>query len=120
MGFKLRPFSGPTLILPGIRSIPAPGHTPGHSLYRVESRGQSMTFIGDLVHVESLQFAKPGITILYDVDQPGAATQRARQFAALSKARELVAGAHVPFPGMGRIGADDGAYRFVALNYRNR
>ncbi|WP_323018038.1 MBL fold metallo-hydrolase [Castellaniella sp.] len=118
---QLQPFSGSTQILPGIRSISTPGHTPGHSSYRVESQGQSMTFIGDIVHVESIQFEKPDITIQFDVSQSEAAKQRIKQFSILSKSRELVAGAHIPFPGLGHINADShGAYRFVPANYRNR
>lgn len=51
---QLHPFSGITQILPGIRAIPAPGHTPGHSFYRVQSQGQSITFIGDMVNVAAV------------------------------------------------------------------
>ncbi|TEA69461.1 MBL fold metallo-hydrolase [Allopusillimonas ginsengisoli] len=118
---QLQPFSGPTQILPGIRSIPTSGHTPGHSFYRIESKGESITFIGDLVHVESMQFEKPKITIQFDVNQAEAAKQRIKQFSILSKSRGLVAGAHFPFPGIGHIGSNnDGAFRFIPVNYRNR
>ncbi|KAA0910400.1 MBL fold metallo-hydrolase [Pusillimonas sp. ANT_WB101] len=118
---QLQPFSGPTQILPGIRSVPTPGHTPGHSFYRVESKGESITFIGDLVHVESIQFEKPKVTIQFDVNQAEAAKQRIKQFGSFSKSRELVAGAHFPFPGIGHVDTNNhDAYRFVPVNYRNR
>jgi glyoxylase-like metal-dependent hydrolase (beta-lactamase superfamily II) len=41
---KLKPFSGETTILLGITALPTPGHTPGHSFYRVESKGESIEF----------------------------------------------------------------------------
>src|SRR5450756_1759743 len=37
---QVKTFDGATELFPGIRSIPAPGHTPGHSLYSLESRGE--------------------------------------------------------------------------------
>lgn len=118
---QLKTFSGPTQILPGIRSIPTPGHTPGHSFYRVESQGESLVFIGDLVHVESIQLEKPNVTIQFDVNQPEAAKQRIKQFSILSNTRELVAGAHFPFPGLGYIDNNNlDAYRFISINYKNR
>lgn len=53
---KLKPFSGVTKILPGIEAFPTPGHTPGHSFYLVQSQGQSIEFVGDLVNSQAVQF----------------------------------------------------------------
>jgi glyoxylase-like metal-dependent hydrolase (beta-lactamase superfamily II) len=118
---KVRTFSGETQILPGIKAIPTPGHTPGHSFYLLESKGESMAFIGDIVHVASVQFPQPSITIVYDVDPQLAATQREKRFALAAANRMLVAGAHLPFPGIGHIRAEnDGGYMFVPIEYRDR
>jgi glyoxylase-like metal-dependent hydrolase (beta-lactamase superfamily II) len=46
---KFKPFDGDTQLVPGIEVIPAPGHTPGHSIYSIESQGQKMVLWGDLV-----------------------------------------------------------------------
>jgi len=115
---QLHPFSGITQILPGIRAIPAPGHTPGHSFYRVQSQGQSITFIGDMVNVAAVQFPRPDITSVYDKNPARAKAQRVKQDARLTKARELVAGAHLPFPGIGHIRTLDGGYEFVPVVFR--
>ncbi|WP_341531618.1 MBL fold metallo-hydrolase (plasmid) [Nostoc sp. UHCC 0302] len=117
---KLKPFSGETMILPGITALPTPGHTPGHSCYLVESRGESIKFWGDILHVASVQFPLPETTITYDVDPRAAAEQRATQFAHAEKSRCLVAGAHLPFPGVGHIRAEDQGYVWVPINYRWR
>lgn len=115
---KLKPFSGETVILPGITGIPTPGHTPGHSCYRVESGGESIEFWGDILHVASIQFPHPETTIAYDVDANAAAVQRATQFARAEKSRCLVAGAHLSFPGVGYVRAEGQGYAWVPINYR--
>jgi glyoxylase-like metal-dependent hydrolase (beta-lactamase superfamily II) len=117
---RLKPFHGETEVLPGITAIPAPGHTPGHSIYRVESSGQSIMFIGDLIHVEAVQFTEPKVTITYDVDQSAASKQRADRFNAFVAHHDLVAAAHLPFPAVGYIDRQASAYAFVPVNYRNR
>jgi glyoxylase-like metal-dependent hydrolase (beta-lactamase superfamily II) len=117
-GGKLKPFSGETVIMPGITARPTPGHTPGHSFFRVESKGESIEFWGDILHVASVQFPKPEITIDFDVDPNAAAAQRAKQFADAETSRRLVAAAHVSFPGVGHIRADNQGYAWVPVEYR--
>lgn len=118
---KVESFTGPTQLFPGVRAIPTPGHTPGHSFYKFESKGQSIEFIGDIVHVASVQFPKPKIAIRYDVSPEKAVAQREKHFATAASERDLVAGAHLPFPGLGHIRAEsDGGYVFVPIDYRDR
>jgi glyoxylase-like metal-dependent hydrolase (beta-lactamase superfamily II) len=117
---KLRSFSGMTEILPGIAAYPTPGHTPGHSCYVVESRGEIVEFWGDIVHFASVQLPKPEITVTYDVDKDAAAAQRKKQFARAEGSRLLVAGAHLPFPGVGHLRMADEGYVWVPVDYRWR
>ncbi|MBD2305699.1 MBL fold metallo-hydrolase, partial [Chroococcidiopsis sp. FACHB-1243] len=117
---KLKSFSGETTILPGIVARPTPGHTPGHTLYVVESGGESIEFWGDIIHFGSIQFPNPKITVVYDVNANAAAEQRAKQFARAEKSRRLVATAHLPFPGVGHIRAEDLSYAWVPVDYRWR
>lgn len=117
---KVRAFNGETQILPQIKAVPAAGHTPGHSFYVVESKGQSMTFIGDIIHVASVQFPDTDIAIVYDVDPKHAVAEREKQFATAAANRTLLAGAHLPFPGIGRIRTEGDGYTFVPVDYRDR
>lgn len=117
---KVKPFQGRTEILPGITAIPTPGHTPGHSFYLLESKGQQLELWGDIAHVVSVQFPKPGITIVYDVDPKLAAVQRAEQLKKATADRRTVAGAHFPYPGIGHIRQDGDGYRWVPVDYRDR
>ena len=117
---KLEMFSGETTILPGITALPTPGHTPGHSFYVVESEGERIEFCGDILHFASIQLANPEISVVYDVDANIATEQRVRQFARLEASRRLIATAHLPFPGVGHIRADDQGYTWVPIDYRWR
>lgn len=117
---KLKTFSDETEILPGITALPTPGHTPGHSFYLVQSKGESIEFWGDILHFGSVQFPKPEITVVYDFDSEAAAAQRAKQFADANASRRLVAAAHLPFPGMGHIRAEGKGYVWIPVDYRWR
>jgi glyoxylase-like metal-dependent hydrolase (beta-lactamase superfamily II) len=117
---KVKPFEGRTEILPGITAIPAPGHTPGHSFYLLESKGQQLEFLGDIAHVVSVQFPKPSISIAYDVDPKLAAAQRTEQFKKSTADRRLVTGAHFPYPGIGHIRQDGDGYLWMPVDYRDR
>jgi glyoxylase-like metal-dependent hydrolase (beta-lactamase superfamily II) len=102
--------------VPGIRSVPAPGHTPGHTLYAVESRGEKLVLWGDIVHAGSIQFARPDVTVRFDTDEAAAAIQRERVFADAAAQGYLIGSAHVTFPGLGRlVRPGDGAAAYAWL-----
>jgi glyoxylase-like metal-dependent hydrolase (beta-lactamase superfamily II) len=115
---KLRLFSREAEILPGVTALPAPGHTPGHSVFRIDSRSDSLEFWGDLVHVAAVQLPRPEVTITFDVDRKAARRQRLRHFRAAAGERRLVAAAHLNFPGIGRLRPDGSGYRWVPAPHR--
>lgn len=114
---KLKTFEGATQLVPGVSAVPAYGHTPGHTLYTVESKGQKLVLWGDLMHVGAVQFEDPSVTIAFDTDNAAAAQARQAAYADAAKNGFLVGAAHLPFPGMGRLRAADKGYVFVPLNY---
>ncbi|WP_347402434.1 MBL fold metallo-hydrolase [Corallococcus macrosporus] len=114
---KLKTFGDRDFLLPGIRAVPTPGHTPGHSIYVVESRGQRLVLWGDLMHFGPVQLREPSVTVSYDVDSRAAAAQRARMFSEAAGRGDLVGLDHMPFPGLGRLAADGRGYRWVPANY---
>ena len=65
---KLITFEGNTDLTAGVRAQAAYGHTPGHTMYVVESMGKKLVLWGDVVHVAAVQFEEPSVTIRYDVD----------------------------------------------------
>jgi glyoxylase-like metal-dependent hydrolase (beta-lactamase superfamily II) len=114
---KFKPFNGDTELVPGIKAVAAPGHTPGHSTYLVESQGQKLALWGDLMHVAAVQFAHPSVTIQFDTDSKSAAVQRKKAYAEAAKQGYLVGSAHLSFPGLGHLRAEGKGYAFVPVNY---
>ncbi|MDQ1923579.1 MBL fold metallo-hydrolase [Massilia pseudoviolaceinigra] len=116
---QVKPFHGATQLVPGLRSVPSYGHTPGHSFYVLESGGEKLVFWGDLLHVAEVQMPDPAVTIVFDVDPVAAAAERKRAFAEAAREKYWVAGDHIAFPGVGRLRADGDGYRWVPMPYMN-
>ena len=114
---KFKAFNGDTELVPGIKALAAPGHTPGHSIYKVESQGQALVLWGDLMHVAAVQFADPSVTIQFDTDSKRAALQRKRAYADAAKRGYLVGSAHVSFPGLGHLRTQGKGYEWLPVNY---
>lgn len=105
-------------LVPGIRAVKANGHTPGHTAYAVESEGQKLLIWGDLVHAHAVQFARPGVSIEFDIDQKQAVATRRSIMKAMAASKSLVAGMHLPFPGIGHVRADGkGSYSWVPIEF---
>lgn len=117
---RIKTFEGETELVPGIRTVATPGHTPGHSFYAIESKGQKLVVWGDLMHVAAVQFPDPSVTISFDNDAKAAAPQRKKAFADAAKNGYWVAIAHVAFPGIGQLRADGKGYRWVPVNYSSK
>jgi glyoxylase-like metal-dependent hydrolase (beta-lactamase superfamily II) len=116
---KLKTFEGNTELVPGIRAVAAYGHTPGHTVYAIESKGEKLMLWGDLMHVAAVQFEDPSVTIQFDSNSKAAAEQRQLAFADAAKNGYLVGATHIAFPGLGnmRVANDGKGYAFVPLNY---
>jgi len=114
---KFKTFDGDTELVPGVKAVAARGHTPGHSIYKVESQGQTLVLWGDLMHVAAVQFPEPGVTIQFDSDSKNAAVQRKRAYAEAAKRGYLVGSAHISFPGLGHLRAQGKGYEWVPVNY---
>jgi glyoxylase-like metal-dependent hydrolase (beta-lactamase superfamily II) len=117
--FRLAPYKGRIRtfregeVLPGISAIPCPGHTPGHSSYRLSSDGEGLLIWGDTVHIPELQVPRPDITMIYDTDQPLAAASRKAIFDLAVRDGLLIGGMHLHFPGFARMTNESGGYKLL-------
>jgi glyoxylase-like metal-dependent hydrolase (beta-lactamase superfamily II) len=114
---RFKAFDSDTDLVPGIRATSSYGHTPGHTSYVIESRGEKLVLIGDLMHAHFIQFDDPSVTIDFDSDTKAALAARKAAFANAAKGGYLIGAAHLPFPGLGHLRGNGKAYRFVPVNY---
>ena len=116
---KLKTFEGGIELVPGIRSQATHGHTAGHSVYIVESKGEKLVLWGDLMHVAAVQFDNPAVTIKFDSDTKDAAKERKKAYADAAKGGYIVGVSHISFPGLGRVRANAGGkgYTWIPVNY---
>jgi glyoxylase-like metal-dependent hydrolase (beta-lactamase superfamily II) len=88
---------------PGITSIPAFGHTPGHCAFAVASRNQSMLVMSDAVRNPYLFARHPDWQPPFDQDGPMAVKTRRQMLDRAATDRMLVAAYRFPFPACGHI-----------------
>ncbi|GHV57767.1 hypothetical protein AGMMS49579_24110 [Spirochaetia bacterium] len=100
-------------ILPGIRAVAAFGHTPGHTVFLLESGGEKLLIWGDLMHVQGIQFPLPDTSVSYDTDPIAAAASRKQILDYAARNKVPVAGMHLTYPALGRVEAAGAGYRFV-------
>ena len=99
-------------VVPGIRSVAAFGHTPGHTLFELQSAGQRFAYIGDLTNVPALFARNPDWAVTFDMDAEKARLVRRETFARLIAGNVLVGGFHFPFPAFGRMAASGNGFAF--------
>lgn len=98
-------------IAPGLSLFDLPGHTPGHAGWRLESEGQQLLHVGDIIHAPALQIANPDIAIVYDLDMDTARVTRKRLLDELATDGALFTGGHLVAPKFLRVVRDGSGYR---------
>ena len=103
-------------VAPGIRLVNAPGHTPGHSAFLVESGGKQLMISNDTAYVPALLAPHPEWQGAYDQDGPLAVETRRKLIDRIIADKIAVCGAHFPFPGTGTFAKDGTGYTFTPVN----
>ena len=111
---KLVRFAPGSEVAPGIRSVAAFGHTPGHTLFELQSAGQSFVYVGDLTNVPALFARNPDWAVTFDMDAEAARKTRREVFQRIVSSNAMVGGYHFPFPAFGRLTAQGNGYAFQA------
>ena len=100
----------------GIHAVAAFGHTPGHTLYMVETGRDKLLIWGDLTHAMAIQMPYPQVAMTYDVNPDMAIAARKKVLEYVAKNNMIVAGIHTAYPGMGKLTkTSDGGYLHNAL-----
>ncbi len=114
---RWKPFAGEVEVAPSITAVDAHGHTPGHTAYLIESKGQRLLIVGDAVHSHAVQCARREVAIEFDSDKKAAIAARKKLFAWAAKEKLLVSGMHLPFPGIGHVRAEGRGFAWVPVEY---
>jgi glyoxylase-like metal-dependent hydrolase (beta-lactamase superfamily II) len=102
--FQIETVDRETEIVPGVRLIPAPGHTPGHLALMVSSGGRHLLNLGDAA-VHPLHLEQPELENGFDLAaSTAAATRKELLERAVAEGMRLMA-FHFPFPSVGRVAA---------------
>jgi glyoxylase-like metal-dependent hydrolase (beta-lactamase superfamily II) len=107
-------------VVSGITALSTPGHTPGHTSYRVESEGKQLIVTGDTCNHSILSLERPKWHVLFDMDKDKATATRLKLLDMIAKDRIAVVGYHMPFPAVGYIYRHNGSeprYHWEAVTY---
>ncbi|MEA1834893.1 MBL fold metallo-hydrolase [Methylobacterium durans] len=107
----LRTFDEAFEVAPGVVVRRTGGHTPGHSVVRLASGGDRLTFAGDAVF--PVGFEQPDWHNGFEHDPEEAARVRIRLLRELAATGEALVATHLPFPSIGRVAVDGDVFRFV-------
>lgn len=114
---KWKTFDSDRELLAGVSSVDTHGHTPGHASYLFQSGDQRLMILGDLVHNHAVQFARPEVAFEFDNDPKQAVIARKRIWALAAKEKLMIAGMHLPFPGVGHVRKEAKGYAWVPAEF---
>lgn len=112
---QLRPFEKEYEVAPGVVICRTGGHTLGHSVVRLASGGDRLTFLGDAVFPN--HFDHPDWHNAFDHDPEEAVRVRVSLLRELAETGELLVAAHLPFPSVGRVAVAGDVFRFVPAEW---
>ncbi|GHD98749.1 metallo-beta-lactamase [Defluviimonas sp. 20V17] len=105
-------------VVPGITALSAPGHTPGHMGYHLESGGRRLLLIADTANHYVWSLAHPDWEVKFDMDKPAAAATRRKMLGMLAADRVPFIGYHMPFPAVGFVEARGQGFHYVPASYQ--
>jgi glyoxylase-like metal-dependent hydrolase (beta-lactamase superfamily II) len=108
---QLRPFETEYEVAPGVLVSRTGGHTPGHSVVRLASHGDRLTFAGDAVF--QVAFDRPDWFNGFEHDPEEAARVRVRLLQELAATGEALVATHLPFPSVCHVAVAGNAFRCV-------
>lgn len=110
---RVERFAAGAELLPGLRTLDLPGHTPGHVGLEIDGGGRTLLFIADVIHAAPIQFPNPDWHVAFDVDSLQAAATRRRLLDRAAAEGLLLCGSHLPFPAFGHVRREGQGYRWV-------
>jgi glyoxylase-like metal-dependent hydrolase (beta-lactamase superfamily II) len=105
-------------VAPGIVTVPAPGHTPGHTVFAIHSGNESLMVLSDTAQHPAVFARHPEWQATFDVDGSATIATRKRLFDRATADRMLVTGYHFPFPACGHLIKTASGYEHVPVEWQ--
>ena len=105
-------------VAPGITTIPAAGHTPGHTVFAIHSGDQSLLVLSDTAQHPAVFARHPDWQASFDIDGAAAVATRKKLFDRAAADRMLVTGYHFPFPACGHLIKTASGYEHVPVEWQ--
>ena len=105
-------------VTPGLVTLPAPGHTPGHTVFAIHSGDQSLMVLSDTAQHPAVFARHPDWQAAFDIDGDAAVATRKKLFDRAAADRMLVTGYHFPFPACGHLIKTATGYEHVPVEWQ--
>jgi glyoxylase-like metal-dependent hydrolase (beta-lactamase superfamily II) len=105
-------------VAPGIVTLAAPGHTPGHTVCSIHSGDQSLMVLGDTAQHPAVFARHPDWQAAFDIDGDAAVATRKKLFDRAAADRMLVTGYHFPFPACGHLVKTASGYEHIPVEWQ--
>ena len=112
---NVRQIEGEVEAIPGIKSYPAFGHTPGHTVYTLGSGKDQLMVLADLTNVPALFARHPNWHVMFDADAGLAEANRRKFFDRVVAEKAIMTGYHYGVAGAGTMQKDGDGYAFVPV-----
>jgi len=110
-GERVESFSANADLGGGVTAVALPGHTPGHSGFRVDDGNDSLIMVCDIFHAPDLQLPDPEIAIAFDIDPDTAKQTRKRMLDMIASDGTKLTGGHMVTPKFARLLRTGNGYR---------
>ena len=110
---NVKPVDGEAELVPGVRAIPAFGHTQGHTAHLISSGGRQLLATADAINIHALFVKNPEWQGAFDHVPDQAVATRKRLFDRAIADKAMVAGYHWGLPNVGTIAKDGSGYAFT-------
>jgi glyoxylase-like metal-dependent hydrolase (beta-lactamase superfamily II) len=102
-------------VLPGVRSMPAYGHTPGHTAFTFDGGSRKAMYWADTTNVAALFVRNPDWAVMFDMDAEAARQTRRRIADLVIRENMLLTGFHLPGAAIGNLSTRGSGYEFSPL-----
>ncbi len=106
-------------VAPGVTSVAAHGHSPGHTVFTIASGNARMMFLADAANHPALFVRNPDWSAVFDMDADAARATRRRLLDMAASERLQIHLYHAPFPATGFVAKDGNGFQWVPVQWNS-